>query len=690
MRGSMSVRNYFVAMGILSGLHAPAVLAAATEDVDFFQEMPVVLSASRLNQPLDEAPNAMTVIDRKMIVASGFRTIPDLFKLVPGMYVSYYGGGKAIVSYHGATDQYSRRMQVLIDGRSVYMPPASTVDWADLPITLDDIERIEVIRGPAAASHGANSTQGVISITTRSAYSNGGNSVSYTRGSDGVNDVALHAGQIGEKMAYRMTVAYNADTGYADLLAPPNGMPLNQPGASALLLNSYDNNQSRVLNYRGEYHPNDSNSVEMQFGFNHNVQGVGFTDSSYNQPHNLLANASFVNLGWLHQLEGGSELALHYYHSQLNQHENSPYLLGGLRAPDLIAQAVDSARDEIELQHTLELGDVNRLVYGAGIQTNNVAAKQYAQARTLLLGLPPTYESNTKNEKYRVLAHDEWRITPVLLLNTGGMLEKDELGKNSFSPRVALNFHATQYQTLRVGTSVAYRTPAMAEARFPEAMPGVPFSPGVLMVPSNAINSPGLRPEKMVSREIGYLANFPAYGSALDVRLYSDRLTDGILPAGTQFTNKLSADSRGAEVTWKQVISENSDLTLNLAHAWATSNAQALGIASLTPSNRDAYGASIPRDSGSAQYDSRWGVGYAFSANYYFQTGMQPFDRPVQDYQPVQHRTDIRLAKTITSGTHLKGDIALVVQNLFDQRYTEYIANNVHTRRGNITLGLHW
>ncbi len=682
--------RYLGVIGVLLGLHAPDVFAAAPEDVDFFQEMPVVLSASRLNQPLDEAPNAMTIIDRKMIVSSGFRSIPDLFKMVPGMYVSYYKGSQAIVSYHGTTDQYSRRMQVMIDGRSVYMPPASTVDWADLPITIDDIERIEVIRGPAAASHGANSTQGVISITTRTAYSDSGKSVSFTKGSNGVNDVAMHASRIAEKSAYRMTVAYNADYGYGDINTPPKGLPLNTPGVINVLHNAYDNNQSRLMNYSGEYHPNDGNSVEMKFGFNHNVQGVGFKDSNYNQPHDLFANSGFLNLAWLHQLESGSELAVHYYHSQLNQHENAPYLLGGVRASNLIAQSVDSASDELELQHTLNMGEHNRLVYGGAIRSNAVSAKQYAQIRTLLLALPANYESNIKSEKYRVFAHDEWRINTAFLLNSGGMWEQDGVGNLRFSPRVALNFHATPGQTLRIGTSVAYRTPAMAETRFPEAMPGVPFQPGSLFVPGASVNSPGLKPEKMVTQEMGYLANFPALGSVLDVRLYIDKLTDGILPSVTRFTNKLTAETRGAEVTLKQFITPSSDLTLNLAHAWANSNTQTLGMVSASPGNPDAYGASIPRDSGSAQFEYRWDEGYAFSANYYFQTGMQPFDRPALDSQTVQHRTDIRLAKTIISGAHLRGDIALVVQNLFDQRYTEYIANNVYTRRGNITLGLHW
>ena len=242
-------------------------------ELDYYQALPTVLSASRMPQPLSEAPNAMTVIDRRMIVASGFRSIADLFKLVPGMYVSYYKGSQPIVSYHGATDQYSRRMQVLIDGRSVYLPPMNTVDWADLPITVDDIERIEVIRGPAAASYGANSTQGVINIITRDAMD--GKSVSYTHGDKGINDASVRFGNRGKRYAYRMSIAYIADNGYDNLTTNPNGIT-----GPSLLNNSYDSNQARMANYRGNYHPDGTNSFDLQFGFNHDIQGVGFSDKN--------------------------------------------------------------------------------------------------------------------------------------------------------------------------------------------------------------------------------------------------------------------------------------------------------------------------------------------------------------------------------------------------------------------------
>ncbi|HEX5674946.1 MAG TPA: TonB-dependent receptor plug domain-containing protein, partial [Azonexus sp.] len=103
-----------------AALACPHAALAAVTEADFLDELPVVLSASRLTQPLNEAPAAVTVIDQDMIRASGFRDIPDLFRLVPGFSVAYTRDNTWGVGYHGLADAFSRRMQVLIDGRSVY------------------------------------------------------------------------------------------------------------------------------------------------------------------------------------------------------------------------------------------------------------------------------------------------------------------------------------------------------------------------------------------------------------------------------------------------------------------------------------------------------------------------------------------------------------------------------------------
>lgn len=661
----------------------PGYAADYASENDFFQEFPVVLSASRLIQPLSEAPNGMTVIDRKMIVASGFRTIPDLFKLVPGMYVSYYKGNQAFVSYHGTTDQYARRMQVMIDGRSVYMPPMSMVDWADLPITVDDIERIEVIRGPAAASHGANSTQGVISITTRDAGAVDGKHLSITLGSKGLNDVSARFGKRGETLDYRMTVAYTADNGYDNLTTPPNDYPFTKSQVGQLLNNTFDSNQARLLNYRADYHPNAVDRFDVQFGFNHSVKNVGWTDSPRNNPvHDLFGNSNFLQLGWVRALQDAAEIQVRYYHIRHDQHES--FLTTSLPQP--ITQQVTSARDEIEIQHTLPITLSNRLVYG-GAYRSDLATGRYSS----LMPLAPAYMSSLNTEEWRLFAHDEWRISPTLLLNTGGMLERDGFGNQNFSPRISMNFHATPQHTFRFGTSAAYRTPSLMEKNMPA------IQPGELFILNKTPTSPLLKPEKLISREIGYLGEFHDWNTTVDMRLFSDLLSDGMFMGNTGFfVNGMTSEYHGLEATLKHSFSETSDLTVNVAHAMASSNGAAMDAAgyrtfrSVCTGNNDAYACSIPRNSASALYSTRLSSDISFSTAWYFQSAMQPFDRGGLDFQPTQRRVDMRIAKGFNQTGGIKGELALVLQNMFDTQYTEYVANNVFNRRGHVTLTLNW
>ncbi len=677
-----------------------AYAADYANEMDYFQEFPVVLSASRLSQPLSEAPNAMTVIDRKMIVASGARTIAELFRLVPGMYVSYYKGSQPFIAYHGSTDQYARRMQVMVDGRSIYMPPASTVDWASLPITVSDIERIEVIRGPAAASHGANSTQGVISIKTRDAGMTAGKSISFTRGEKGINDTTAHFGRRGDKLDYRMTLTYSADNGFDNLTTPPNGMPITQRKAVDLLNNSNDNNRMQLANFRADYHPNSVDRFDIQGGFNHDIQTVGWSDknpnpaqprnTNANPPHDQFTNSGFMQFEWIRILEDNAELSLRYYHIRQDQHEAFPIYLGGMYLPGPATQSVKSGRDEIELQHTVPFSVTNRLVYGAAWRQDKINARGYAQAFALIR-MPTSYSYSSSTDEYRLFAHDEWRITPNLLLNAGGMWERDSFGNKNTSPRVALNFHLTPQHTLRTGVSVAYRTPAIGETRL------YPLQIGALFVPGSIVSSPGLTPERLLSREIGYLGEFPDLSTSVDLRLFSDQVSNGIYASTIQpLINGMSAYYQGMEATLKHEFNEKSELTLNLTHELANCDIAALkkaGLTTTTPASpwiADVLSGSIPRNNASLLYTQRLSHDISFSSAFYYQDSLQPYDRGSLDYQPIQRRMDVRIAKGLNFGGGINGEMALVVQNLLNKKSTEYVAQNVYNRRSFATLSLNW
>ena len=152
------------------------------------QDMPQVLTATRLKQSPAAVPGSMTVLDSALIRASGARDIPELLRLVPGMMIGYGAGNQPSVNYHGSNVNDARRMQVLIDGRSIYRAGLATVDWSDVPLAMEDIERVEVFRGPNTVSYGANALMAVVNILTRRPADSNGTRLKLTRGQRGIND----------------------------------------------------------------------------------------------------------------------------------------------------------------------------------------------------------------------------------------------------------------------------------------------------------------------------------------------------------------------------------------------------------------------------------------------------------------------------------------------------------------------
>jgi len=600
----------------------------------YLQDFPVVLSASRLLQPLSEAPNAMSVIDRNMIKASGFRTIADLFRLVPGMYVGNLNGHTPVVGYHGSTEEYSRRMQVLIDGRSVYLPPFSTVDWEDIPLNIEDIERVEVVRGPAAASFGANSLQGVINIITRDAASLNGTELSMIKGGEGVADLAAHLGQAGEKMDYRITLAHREDSGYG----------------STVMNDGKFTNQA---NLRANFHPSGADSFDFQLGYSDSTRGLGIAGKADDVFRNVTATSSFQQGTWLHAQQNGDELKLNYFHISRNYID--PIYSPPVALTSVAAQTV-ADRHDLELQQTIQLGKTNRMVWGAGGRSDYVSSP-------VSLTAPYTFTQT------RLFAHDEWRVSPSVLMNAGAMLENDGFGHTNTSPRLAVNYHVTPQHTVRASTSVAYRTPATLEEK--------------ANIPNAYVSLGGLRPEKTLSKEIGYLGEFNSAGLTLDARVYNDQVEDIISadPAATidgrpyGFANLYATNYYGYEGTMKYRWSDRGNIMVNLARQFArceiTGTAtNPLFVSMYLQGYMDECPLSVPDYSGSILLTQQVKQDLQVSAAYYFQAGIKMIGAVAQSSM---HRVDLRVAQSFGNpGRAGNGDVAFVVQNAFQDDYTKY------------------
>ena len=666
-----------------------------TYDDSYFQALPVVLTASRLSQPLSEAPSAMTVIDREMIKASGFRSVPELMRLVPGMYVGFADANRPVVSLHGSSDEYSHRMQILIDGRSVYMPPFGGVHWADIPLMIEDIERIEVVRGPSSASHGTNSFYGVINIITNDASGQHGGSVSVSRGY--VSDVSARFGNTGEQLDYRFSVGYRSDQGLDNSI-----------------LN--DHNETRIFNLRSNYHPNRTDSVDIQIGSSNGVYGLGIVGRPEDAFRDTSSQSDYQQISWLHAWPVSDESKLTYSHNIHNSLD--PYLCINantcqgyyLKTVPMIPiskgftqQSVFSQRNELEFQNTNWINESNRLVWGSSMR------RDYADYQ-LFLGRPYTVNS------WQVFAHDEWRMSQSAILNIGTMYEDNGMGNRSGSPRVSINYHFTPQHTLRLGISTATRSPVMSEAFIAanNTIWGGAYVPPVKP----------LVPEKILSKEIGYIGEFRSLALTVDARAYIDQVRGLIwwdkyvelTPAfPDSFKNLFDAEYRGIDATVKYHWSNGRSFgVLNYAYQQASTSLGSIPTQYYNPTSdpldpkryssvgdrvRQYYNneyvtqfsSLVPSHSVSFLVSQDMLNNLQLSAGYYYRGRVHVGDVG-SDVTPenTMRRFDLRIAKTFKFEKGHRAEVAWIVQNMTEDNYTKYgtvnaVAEVLFTRRAWLT-----
>ncbi|OOY70309.1 hypothetical protein BOW16_04680 [Solemya velum gill symbiont] len=472
-----------------------AELSSVTED-DFFTELPVVLHATRLQQSIDETPVSMTVIDRQMIEASSATTIPELLRYVPGFQLSYRSGDEALTSYQGIADEYGRRVQVTIDGHAVYSQAfMGGILWSSLPITLDDIERIEVVRGPNAAAFGANALMGSINIVTLDPHEAAGSMVRLDYGSNGRAQAGVrHAGGNGD-------INYLVSAGYEE----NSGLP-----------NRYDDLQAKRFHLRGTWAINTVDRIEFALGYRDAEEGTGITS-----PHERFVESSYQQLRWRHINAADDEIQLSFHHNRLvvDDLDNTGFFP--------LDKSFTSDQYDIELQHILRLRDNIRLVWGAGASYEKVDAPWFYD---IWFFYPDEENSGTT---WRVFSNAEWNITPALLLNAGLMYENTGRIDDFLSSRIGLNYRVNDKHSLRAGLSRSWRAPSFYENY---------SSFGYLWEPI-FVSDPGSLKEGLDSIEIGYLGHFLDQKMALDIKFFYHDFTDRIIlfdEFGPEFYSRLN------------------------------------------------------------------------------------------------------------------------------------------------------
>jgi iron complex outermembrane receptor protein len=458
----------------------------AVSEKDYLEEIPIVLSVSRLPQRLDETPGAVTLIDRQMIRMSGARDVADLLRLVPGFRVTNsFESNTPQGSYHTTLSDYSNHIQVMVDGRSVYSTYLQGSTGPGLQtVALEDIERIEVYRGSNSAAYGARAFLGSINIVTRDLVDTQGVMLRVARGGNGIEDQQVRLGWGDDQARFRLS----ADGRNDHSLSGTSG-----------------SDRVQRIQFRSDLRPGPNDVLELRTGQTLIDADVGFAGDPNNNARTRRIDTSFLQVDWRRSLDPDQDLALQASHTIERIRDDYIYTLAPSLTIDFGGKASNS---NLMLQHTLRLNPMLRLVWGGELRRESVESL-------------PLYGTGTPfvTDFSRLFTNAEWRLHPDLLLNAGALFEHSSIAGEHVSPRVMLNWRAAEGQTLRAGVSRAFRPPSTFEK-----YANVRYSIGGAPADATDVARGNVRSEKVEARELGYLAELLGTAFTLDLRLFEERV----------------------------------------------------------------------------------------------------------------------------------------------------------------------
>lgn len=624
-----------------------AQTAVEVSEKDFLDEMPVVLSVSRLPQRLDETPGAVTVLDRDFIRRSGARDLADLLRLVPGFQssASFYSGAP-LASYHGAFDAYSNRMQVLVDGRSVYSPYfIGSVGPGLQTVALQDIDHIEVLRGSNSAAYGARAFLGVVNIVTQPTSETQGAQGTITAGQNGVRDAQARLGWSNAEATYRITVDQRADDG----LDGSNG-----------------NNQVNRFNFRSDFFTNAGDEVQLRLGNLAIDSGKGLPGNIDNPLRNSQFESGYLQADWRRSLSPDEDLAASWSHAQESYQDNFPYSLRkfGINDTYTVSGSGKASSDNLSLQHTFRAGQSTRVVWGGEFRHETVtSAALYAT------------DADFVTDFTRLFGNVEWRAWPSVVINAGAMAEKSSVSGGTVSPRLMANWHVAPGHTLRAGVSKAYRPPSTYEQ-----FANVRYVWNGLLFGVNTLASGNVTPESVVANELGYLGEFPQWGASLDVRAYREKVNGFIRQLNATLPRDYANNEDFAIQGWEYQLKwrpwEGAQFILNQAYT-------DIGAADSIIGNGTAFAA--PKRSSALVYFQKFPKGLDFTLTHQ-DSGTTTLQGAGLGSKMSFTRTDVRLGWPLRWGAHA-GEVAVTVQNL-GSPYQDYAIGQSFQRRAFVTLRL--
>lgn len=471
-----------------------------------------VTSVSRKSQSLSDVAAAAFVITAEDIRRSGAQALPDVLRMAPGIQVAQIDNGRYAVTARGFNGRFANKLQVLIDGRSIYHPMFSGVLWELDPIPLDDIERIEIIRGAGAVMWGANAVNGVINIISKHSRNQTGGAVSVGAGTGGMGNLYARIGQrLDDDTSFKLSV---------------QGRYVDPSTQFATGRDAEDRLENAVADFRFDRDLGAGRDLTIWANANRSSLGDSWM---VNPDQTQLAMGRIVlsPLSLMQRLHSESLVGRYRWLGDSGI-ESSLQLSAGTSGIE-ITKFIDESRTTFDLDYTgrYTVGQ-HDLQWGFGHRTSKDevdTADYYIQVLT------PSYTHRTNG----LFVHDDWTLVPeTLKLGAGLRWDKASRNASAYSPHLSLLWTPTRSDSAWVKYSQAPRTTARAEQDI-SVLAGIHVQQSTLgnlpIIQWVNANRNGLTSEKSEGVEIGYRKQWSAAVSA-DIAAYRYRYTQ--LRSGSQ------------------------------------------------------------------------------------------------------------------------------------------------------------
>lgn len=460
-----------------------------------------VISASRSSQKLSQVSSAVFVIDKDMIEQSGASTVPDLLALSPGIDVNRIFTETFSVSMRGFQSRYTNKLLVLIDGRSVYTPLYGGVLWELQTLPVQEIERIEVLRGSAGSVWGVNAMNGVINIITRDARSDSGKRLQVELG----NHTALRkffstTHEIKENGAVRISAQRQREETLQGT-AGDNPLDKDPEKHHARLRADWEVGQwNYSLQVANEYYRVDYQSFANTIALN----PASDLNSRLRFSNTVIMGNAYYNHASGKAVDVSPKTEFQFYHEQ------------GNTIVDGFLRDVDTKTTDLEVRHNRNVGR-HRLSLGAGYREWHLSDQYDTYGATRF-----TVDTTTAFIQDQIHFNDNQH-----LLTVGAKIEDTYFSGNEVQPSIRWLTHLSESLNVWASWSKSVRTPSFLESamEFVIVLPNTDPDVASPIIAGNYIGSPDVKPEVMHSSEMGFRYRISGT-SNLDVTLFHQDYDD--------------------------------------------------------------------------------------------------------------------------------------------------------------------